>query len=214
MKDSMKSRALLPLSILALGFLQGCPAPLYQMNRLPESSPLPEPAPIAADADYVHAPSRSVFPLVVGSFRRVALTRYDTGGLDVSAGYNAGAPDCPVRLTVYVSPAPRMSFIGANPSVVQALETRWLQSKYQDWKREIEGAHPQASLIQEGAQDQDGAPGRQAVYAIDADQSELHVRLVDRTWFVTYRRSFPSACAAQARTLTDGFLASWPARGA
>jgi hypothetical protein len=107
-----------------------------------------------------------------------------------------------------------MSFIGANPSVVQALETQWLQSKYRGWKREIEGAHPQARLVQEGAQDQDGAPGRKAVYAIDADQSELHVRLVDRTWFVTYRSSFPSACAAQARTLTVGFFASWPARGA
>ena len=210
----MKSRTVLALAILVPGFLQGCPAPLYQVSRLPESSPLPQPAPIAADAAYVHAPSRYVFPVAVAGFRRVALTRYDTSGLDVSAGYNAGSSDCPVRLTLYVAPAPRMSFVGANPSVVHALETRWLDSSYQRWKNEIAGAHPQASLVQEDARDLDGAPGRSAVYAIDADQSELSVRLVDQTWFVTYRGSFPATCAAQARALKDAFFAGWQGRGA
>ena len=125
--------AFLLLAMASVCALQACPTSVYQLNRLPSSSPLPKAAPIPVSADYLHEPSRYAFPVTLANFQRVALLRYYTSGLDVSAGYNGGVPDCPIRLTIYVSPAPRMSFLGADPAVVHAQETQWLNSAYDRW---------------------------------------------------------------------------------
>ena len=194
--------------------LQGCPAPVVQLNRLPSSSPLPKAVPIPADSEYVHEPSGYAFPIIVANFQRVALVRYDTSGLDVSAGYNSGIPGCLIRLTIYVSPAPKMSFMGADPAVVRDTETEWLNSAYDRWKREIASSHPQARLVLEDEREQAGLRGKKAVYNIDTDQSELFVFLDRRTWFLTYRVSFPASCSAEAHTVLQGFFASWHGRSA
>jgi hypothetical protein len=208
-RPNMNLRTLSLLLILASGVLQGCPASTYQLNQLPSSSPLPQAVPIAASDDYVHTPSRYVFPVAVAHFQRVALMRYDTGGLDVSAGYNGGRPGCPVALTVYLSPAPRMSLVGADPAAVHSLEARWLSSAYEQWKAEIAHEHPQARLVQEDARVQAGVPGKKAVYAIGDDQSELFVFLEGQAWFMSYRMSFPASCSTEAHAELSGFFDGW-----
>src|ERR1700737_4324990 len=65
--------------------LSGCP--VTQVNRIPESSALSRATECTAPGDFRHNPSGYVFPIQVGVFQRVHLLRYDTGGLDVSAGY-------------------------------------------------------------------------------------------------------------------------------
>jgi hypothetical protein len=191
--------------------LQGCP--VYQVSHLPDSKLLSHALPIAAIGDFNHLPSRYEFPSSVAEFNRVALVRYDTGGLDISAGYNGGSSSCPVVLTIYVSPAPRMSFIGADPSLVRSLETEWLQSKYVHWKNEITGAHPQAALESEVGTEQDGIHGKKAVYKIGDSESELSVSLVEGTWFLTYRISYPTTCAPDAKMLIQRFSQEWRGRG-
>jgi hypothetical protein len=105
-----------------------------------------------------------------------------------------------------------MSFIGADPAVVRAQESQWLNSAYDRWKKEIVASHPNAQLATEDALVQDGVPGKKAVYAIDSDQSELFVFLEARTWFLTYRSSFPASCSANAHEQLQAFFASWHGR--
>ena len=206
----MKRR--LGLVLAAAVLLPGCPASVYQLNHLPDSTPLPQPLPISSSTDFTHTPSQYMFPLSVAGFDRVALFRYDTNGLDVSAGYNGGTPECPIRLTIYVAPTPRMSFVGADPAVVRSQEASWLNGAYVHWKQEIARGHPLAQLKSEDERTQDGVPGKKAIYTIGADESRLFVFVVDRKWFLTYRQSFPGACSAQADSSIHDFFARWRGR--
>ena len=114
--------ALTPAIVAVLSFaLVGCPK--YQLDQLPDSQLLTQPQPIAASGVYSHSPSGFACPEAVNGFRRVALLRYDTEGLHVSGGYNGGTQSCPIAVTLYVYPAPRMNFIGADAAVVQSLES-------------------------------------------------------------------------------------------
>jgi hypothetical protein len=183
---------------IALG-LQGCP--VYQLNTLPDSKPLPQPRAIAGTTDFRHAPSGMTFPVSIPGYTRVALVQYDTGGLDISAGYHGLSPGCPIEMTEYVWPAPRMSFIGADPSVVRAVEKGWTDAAYQRWQREIMQGHPDAVLRSEEEVTKDTVPGRRAVYSIGAGESELLVFVVGNAWVLSYRTTYPPQCAGLVKEL-------------
>jgi hypothetical protein len=195
------SLALVPL------VLAGCP--VTQLNRLPESSRLPQPKPIAIVDDFKHAPSGYIFPAEVEAFRRVAILQYDTAGLDVSAGYNASLPECPIVLTIYIYPTPRMSFIGADPDLVRSLEGGWLDHEYSVVKRQIVTAHTDAILKSEDSKVQDEVPGKKAVYAIANAESELYLFVVRHSWFLEYRVTYPSLCAERAQQSLGSFYTAW-----
>ena len=187
--------------------LSGCP--VTQVNRVPESSQLPRPVAIAASGDFKHEPSGYLFPNQVGAFQRVTLVQYDTGGLDIGAGYNYALPGCLVALTIYVFPTPRMSFIGADPAVVRSTEERWSERAYTDAKSRIMQAHSEAVVVSEGATTEDGIFGKKAVYSIRETESELLVFVVHHSWFLKYRASYPSQCATQARESLGAFHSAW-----
>jgi hypothetical protein len=196
----------LTFAIITLG-LSGCP--VTQVNRVPESSPLAHPTAITPVGDFKHNPSGYLFPTQVGAFQRAGLLQYDTGGLDMSAGYNDALPGCLVALTIYIYPTPRMTFIGADPDVVRSLEGRWLAGAYTGAKAEIVRAHPDAVLASEDATTQDGIPGKKAVYSIGKAESELDVFVVQHSWFLKFRATYPSQCSTQARDAIGTFHAAW-----
>lgn len=205
----MKIRTLAFVAMTLTG-LSGCP--VTQLNRLPTSSPLLQPAPISAAGEYRHSPSGYVFPTQVGGFRRVDLVQYDKEGLDVSAGYNDSIPECLIALTIYVYPTPRMTFIGASPDAVRSLEAQWLEGGYNLAKQEIARAHSDAELESEDAKTQDGVPGKKAIYAIGENQSELYIFVVWHAWFLKYRATYPRNCAGQAQTAMHSFFSTWVGR--
>ena len=193
----------------AIFLLQGCP--VYQLNRLPESSPLSQPVFVSTSSSmaFTRAPSQFVFPATVSGFSRVDVIQYDSAGLDVSAGYNGGSPPCPVVLTLYVSPSPRMSFVGADPAVVRSMEGSWLDAAFNRWKKEIVQGHPDAKLQVEDGKTQNGVPGKKAIYSIGSEESQLFVFVIEREWILTYRHTFPAQCAEQANAILDEFYSSW-----
>ncbi len=203
-------RALVTLVLGSILLLQGCPT--TRINRLPASAPLSKPLTLTSDGEFVHKPSRYAFPVAIGGFQRTAMSQYDTKGLDVSVGYGPGLKECPVVLTIYVAPAPRMTFIGAEETVVRSLETRWLDSAYDHWKREIMQSHPDAILESEDQKTQLGAPGKKAVYTFGDRESKLYVFLVDLTWFLTYRETYPQSCSDQANAAIQDFFSQWRGR--
>jgi len=203
-------RFTLIFTTLMLAALAGCP--VTQLNRLPASSPLAQAKPIAATGDFTHAPSGYVFPAQMDAFQRVAILQYDTAGLDVSAGYDDSLPACPITLTIYIYPTPRMSFIGADADVVRSIETGWLDHAYESAKREIAQRHSDAVLKSEDAKTQGGVPGKKAVYSIGAAESELSVFVVHNAWFLKYRTTYPSHCAEGAREAIGAFYKAWVGR--
>jgi hypothetical protein len=200
----------LAFAIVTVVGLSGCP--VTQVNRIPESSALAHPTAITAVGDFKHNPSGYLFPIQVGAFQRVNLFQYDTGGLDMSAGYNDALPGCLVALTIYIYPTPRMTFIGADPDVVRSLEGHWLEGAYTGAKAEIVRAHPDAVLGSEDATTQDGVPGKKAVYSIGNAESELHVFVVHHSWFLKIRATYPSQCSTQAREAVGAFHTAWTGR--
>lgn len=202
-------KAFRPLLLWVALLLSGCP--VYQVNTVPSTARLPGPETIVESGDYSHSPSGYKFPIAVGGFERVNISRYDSAGLNVGVGYNGGTQECKVALTIYVYPAPKMSFIGAAPEVVQSLEQQWLGSAYQAAKHDIESGHPGAVLKLEDSKVQNSLPGRKAVYQIDNTESVLYVFLVDRTWFLKYRITYQDQCSGPASTALDSFFANWKA---
>ena len=208
--DMAVDKLLTVVAVATLAGLAGCP--VTQINRLPSSSPLAQATSIPAVGDFKHGPSGFSFPDRVGVFQRVDLLRYDSAGLDVSAGYNDELPNCLVALTTYVFPTPRMTFIGATPEVVRSTEAGWLEGAYREAKRQIAQAHADATLDSEDAETQDGVLGKKAIYSFGAEQSELSVFVVRHSWFLQYRATYPGQCAAQARQALDAFHAAWTDR--
>ncbi len=201
-------RILSALALLLL--LAGCP--VYQMNRLPDSTSLRQPLTLSVDGEFTHAPSRYRFPAEVAPFKRVALRQYDSAGLDVSAGYNARPFGCLIAITIYVYPAPRESFAGADPALVRESDARRLQAGYERGKQEITSVHPGASLRLEDLPVQDGVTGMKAIYQFDDRDSELLVFIVDHTWYLKYRITYPTACAGLGRDGARDFLRTWRRR--
>ncbi len=158
----------------------------------------------SADGLYTHPPSGMVFPTEVGSFRRDVVRRYDTEGLDVSAGYNLISSSALVVATVYVYPAPPIVSIGSPPEVVAAARAMASGREFELRKREILGSHAGARVTEEGecALQQGGLvhSGRRAVFSFkdvfggqhQILRSELYLfSSVDGKWIVKYRFTYP-----------------------
>jgi hypothetical protein len=135
----------------------------------------------------------------IPGYTRVTLVQYDAAGLDISAGYHGTSPACPIEMTEYVWPAPRMSFIGADPSLVRSVEKGWVDGAYEHWQREIVQGHPDAILRSEEQVTKDSVPGKRAVYSIGSNESELQVFIVGNAWVRSYRATYPPQCASLVR---------------
>jgi hypothetical protein len=130
------------LAIVAL-LVSGCPfGRVSQINGIPESQALREPELFNHPGVLTHDPSGFAFSEWYANFQRVTAYRYDAAGLNVGIGYNDRRPTCLIVATFYIYPAPRMSFVGASPSVVTSLQENWLRDEFARSKAEVEAAHP------------------------------------------------------------------------
>lgn len=183
--------------------LSGCPfAGVTQVNPIPESEALREPEIFNRPGVLTHEPSGFAFSEWYANFQRVTAYRYDTAGLDIGIGYNDRRPTCLIVATFYVYPAPRMTFIGASPSVVTSLQESWLRDEFARSRAEVEAAHP--NLREPSVQlpvTSTGAPlvqGPSFTFAESGQLSELRLFLYDRQWFIKYRFTYPESCKAEA----------------
>jgi hypothetical protein len=195
---------LLTLALLALA-MSGCPfGGVNQINRIPESQPLREPELFNRPGILQHDPSGFAFPEWYGNFQRVTAYRYDTAGLDVSIGYNDRSLACLIVATFYVYPAPRMSFIGAAPSVVASLQERWLRDEFARSRAEIEAVHPslrEPSVLPSVISVSDSLVQGPSLTFAESDQlSEFRLFLYNRQWFLKYRFTYPESCKSEAVT--------------
>ena len=205
----------LPIVAILAITLTGCPfGGINQINHLPESQPLREPRLINHPGVFTHGATGFAFPESYGNFQRVTAYQYDSAGLDVGIGYNDRRSPCLVVATFYVYPAPRMTFIGASPSVVASLEESWLQHEFARSKQEIEAAHPdlrepsvQASVTPVGEL---LVQGPRFGFAKADDLSELHLFLYNRQWFLKYRFTYPQACKTEALARLAAFTSQLP----
>jgi hypothetical protein len=190
------------LAIMAL-LLSGCPlGGVSQINRIPESQALREPELFNRPGVLTHEPSGFAFPEWYANFQRVTAYRYDTAGLNVGIGYNDRRPTCLIVATFYIYPAPRMTFVGASPSVVASLQESWLRDEFARSKAEIEAAHPN---LREPSVQPSVTPvsdllvqGPSFAFAESDHLSELRLFLYNRQWFVKYRFTYPESCRTEA----------------
>lgn len=202
------------LVALALA-LCACPfAGVTQLNRLPESEPLPEPELVNRPGPLRHEPTGFEFPERYADFERVTAYRYDSAGLDFSVGYNDPRPDCVVAATLYVYPAPRMSFVGASPQLVASMEERWLASEFARSKAEIERAHPQLQsplvAVVHTPLLGDRVPSPSFRFREAGSLSELRLQLYDRQWFLKSRFTYPESCRSDAEDRIDALMRELP----
>jgi hypothetical protein len=97
---------------------------------------------------YTQAPTGMTYPETVDQFRRVNVIRYKPDGSDESAGYNDVTPMHEINMTVYVFPSPSIISIGSPQSVIEDTRQRLCRDQYETVQREIEGAHPDAVLVE------------------------------------------------------------------
>jgi hypothetical protein len=183
--------------------LSGCPfGAVNQINRIPESQPLREPELFNRPGVLTHEPSGLAFPERSANFQRVTAYRYDTAGLNVAIGYNDRRPTCLIVATFYVYPAPRMSFVGASPSVVTSLQESWLRDEFARSKAEVEAAHPNLwnPAVQAFVNPLSDllVQGPSFAFAESEHLSELRLFLYRRQWFIKYRLTYPESCKTEA----------------
>ena len=178
--------------ILALVLLGGCAStedPSFAIERLDE------PVEVEVKGDYLHERSRVLFPPSVADFRRVAVTRYDRGGFDISVGYDLR----PVAITVHVYPA-----------------TRSPAKELEEIERSILRKQRTAKLAEKGdyrlAQGGQVADGLRMRHRTDGGPDRITDTLLFRrtsnriAWFVRFRITFPAAVEGRARPEIDRFL--------
>lgn len=197
----------------------GLAALAFSGSGIARAEYLERPEAFQADGPYIHGASGMTFPTAVGDFKRGRLFRYDTAGLDVSAGYNWLGPAGPIVATVYVYPAgPSAAEGGAPPAAARA---RWCADEFAARQHEIVAVHPDAKLIQERdillARGDAPFPGKAASYRFEAMfagrrrpvRSELDIFChVAGRWAFEYRFTFPDSPAAA--DLIETFMRDLP----
>ena len=217
----MKSHCFLSL-IASMTLLAGCPVTSIPPS-LPSSRTLSEPVPEQAAGPYVHAPSKVTFPEVVAGFTRDQILRFDSAGLDVGVGYNLAELPCGAAVTVFVAPAPSMTYLMADPAAVQSTQADFLQRYFGASRAEIPKHHPGAQILSEGPavlRNPAERAGLRALFSFtdvfahirQPVLSELDVFILQKTWFVKYRVTYPEACGAAMSPRVAAFMAafSWP----
>lgn len=205
---------LLVTVLLAL-MLSGCPfGGVSQMNRIPHSAPLSEPELFNRPGILRHDPTGFTFSERYDNFQRVNSYRYDQDGIQVSIGYNDRRPGCLIVATIYIYPAPRMTFIGASPKAVASLQQRWLRDEFASSKADVESAHP--NLQERPSQPSTACDSESVVqgpsfhFAESDLLSEMHLLIYDRQWFVKCRFTYPKTCEAEARARLDTLTRQFP----
>jgi hypothetical protein len=192
--------------------LAGCPVTSIPPSR-PSSHTLSEPVPEPATGPYVHAPSKVTFREVVAGFARDRILRFDSAGLDVGVGYNLAELPCGAAVTVFVAPAPRMTYLMADPAAVQSTQADFLQRYFAASRAEIPKFHPGAQILSEGPAVLRNPAERAGLKALFSfSESELDVFIFHKAWFVKYRVTYPEACAAAMSPRVAAFMAAfaWP----
>ena len=210
------------LVLLVVAICTGCPVTSIPPSQR-SSQALSQPVIETVTGTYTHAASKMTFPTEVAGFSREQIVRYDSAGLDVGVGYNLVEPPCGVAVTVYVSPAPRHTYVMADPAVVESTQANYLRQYFEATKAEIPKYHQGARVLSEGPEllrNPVDRPGLRAIFSFTDTfafvrqpvQSELHVFIMDRAWFVKYRATYPDACAANASQRVLALMASltWP----
>lgn len=210
------------LALLVAAMFAGCPVTSIPPSQ-PPFQPLSQPVVETVVGNYTHAASNMTFPTELAGFSRVQIVRYDSAGLDVGVGYNLAEPTCGAAVTVYVSPAPRHAYVMADPAVVESTQANYLGQYFAATKAEIPKYHQGARVLSEGPEllrNPVNRSGLKAIFAFTDTfafvrqpvQSELHVFMMDRAWFVKYRATYPDACAANASQRVLALMASltWP----
>jgi hypothetical protein len=145
----------------------------------------------------VHAASGMRFPERVDEFRRIALTRYDKEGLDVSAGYALTNPSGPIIAIINVSPT-------QSTTQAQSDRDRLCDEEFGRRKAEFVSQRPGATLVDQQAmswpQGERRLPARRASYdyaeSLRGTRVELSSSLfvfcfVGDRWAVQYRFTSP-----------------------
>lgn len=195
--------------------LSGCPfGGVNQVNTVQQSERLREPELFNRPGMLSHAATGFAFAEWYDNFERVNAYRYDRAGLSASFGYNDRTADGLIVATVYIYPAPRMTFVGASPRTVASLQQGWLSEEFAASKAQIEVAHPG---LQERPSRPFVAPEGDSVIQgpsfsyVDSDLlSELHLLIYDRQWFVRCRFTYPEAYEVQARARIDALAPQLP----
>jgi len=130
-------------------FLIGCIGTVTRTSA-PRSQYLQTPKELSELGDFTHKSSGMVFPKKIEGFDRVNITQYDIGEYDVSVGYNYLSPKGNLVCTVYVYPAPKMTYIGSSKGSVDYLNEKFLSNEIekviteilhynQNWKKISDG---------------------------------------------------------------------------
>ena len=212
-------------SLLVLGVagvINGCPVTSIPPSH-PQFQPLSQPVVESVIGNYTHAGSKMTFPTDSAGFSRAQVLRYDSAGLDVGVGYNLVEAACGAAVTIYVSPGPQHAYVMADPAVVESTQASYLRQYFEATKAEILKHHQGARLLSEGAEllrNPLDRSGLRATYAYtdlfafvrQPVQSELHVFIMDRAWFVKYRATYPESCAPYASQRVLGLMSAlaWP----
>lgn len=198
--------------IVSAAMLTGCPT-------MQPSSPMP----ITVDGAYTHPGTHMVFPESVGQFCRVQVTQFAPAEKDVGIGYNLVDPENPVVATVYVYPSPRLISIGSPANVVEGARSQLFENHLEALKREIVGAHPDATLISEEditvtSHDREHKGRKvsfnfQYAFGISGPEdatSQLYLFQED-DWLIKYRITFPRS-SARGQVAAEDLLNTmeWP----
>jgi hypothetical protein len=203
---------ILIFATIAIILICACPAV--------QSHYLAKPERLAVAGAYVHAGSQITLPESIASFHRDGVTRYDSDGRDISAGYNLMTVSHQIAATVYVYPAPPLTSIGSPPEVAAAARAHLTEREFEHRQQEIQRVHPGATLVEQrdAVQFQDGKtyPGRAAVYEFESPfagstipvRSHLYVFCgVDGKWAIEYRFTHPKSENADPEI--QAFMEKW-----
>jgi hypothetical protein len=210
------------LVLAAISTITGCPVTSIPPSQ-PSFQPLSQPVVESVVGTFTHA--RTPPRLLGRSFLtpRAQIVRYDSAGLDVGVGYNLVEATCGAAVTIYVSPGPQHAYVMADPAVVESTQASYLRRYFEASKAEIPKHHEGARPLAEGPEVLRNPLDRSGLKSIftytdvfafvrQPVQSELHVFIMDRAWFVKYRATYPESCASHASQRVLGLMSAfaWP----
>lgn len=186
------------------------------------AQPLSAQQSIEAPGPVAHAAAGTSFAERVGAFRRVNVTRYDSGGRDISANYDLVRSDGRVRASLYIYPVePDGVSLPADATRADICD-----GEYSSLKQAIERQYKGTALVEEGVAPPvagvDPRYGHRSIHHFRGDigggvedlrsESRLYC-FVGGDWLVKYRISSSAGVDARAEIETFIRTSAWPGRG-
>lgn len=185
------------------------------------AQPLSAQQSIEAPGPVAHAAAGTSFAERVGAFRRINVTRFDSGGRDISANYDLVRADGRVRASLFIYPvAPD----GAPPPP-GATRADICDGEYSSLKQAIERQYKGAALIEESlAPPVAGVQPRYTHRSIHRFRGDIGAGVEDLRsesrlycfvgggWLVKYRISSSAGMDASAEIETFIRTSAWPGR--